>query len=30
MGTNDFFPFVRAELEAYDPDGARMLERIWR
>ena len=29
FGTNDFYPFVRAELEEYDPETWRMLEQIW-
>jgi hypothetical protein len=27
---NDFFPFVRAELAAYDPEGERLIARMWR
>ena len=30
FGTNDFYPFVRAELRDYDPDTYALLERIWR
>lgn len=26
---NDFFPFTRAELAAHDPEGARLVERLW-
>lgn len=26
---NDFFPFNRAELAAYDSDGARLVTRLW-
>jgi dipeptidyl-peptidase-4 len=29
FGTNDFFPFVRAELREHDPELYRVLERIW-
>jgi hypothetical protein len=29
FGTNDFFPFVRPELESHDPDAFRLLEKIW-
>lgn len=27
---NDFFPFVRTELAAYDPEGERLIARMWR
>lgn len=27
---NDFFPFTRAELVAYDPDGERLIATLWR
>lgn len=30
FGTNDFFPFNRAELERHDPQGYALMERIWR
>lgn len=30
FGTNDFHPFVRSELREIDPDGAALLERLWR
>ena len=30
FGTNDFYPFVRAELRVHDPKLYRLLERIWR
>jgi hypothetical protein len=30
FGTNDFFPFVRAELAEHDPDMFKLLERLWR
>lgn len=30
FGTNDFFPFNRAELERHDPQGFALMERIWR
>lgn len=26
---NEFFPFTRAELREYDPEGARLVERLW-
>ena len=29
FGTNDFYPFVRAEVEAFDPLGYAMLEEVW-
>jgi dipeptidyl-peptidase-4 len=29
FATNDFYPFVRAELIEHDPDLARALERVW-
>ncbi|AOS45468.1 hypothetical protein Verru16b_02549 [Lacunisphaera limnophila] len=29
FGRNDFFPFVRGELQAYDPAGYAMIERVW-
>jgi hypothetical protein len=29
FGTNDFYPFVRAELADYDPETFRLLERLW-
>ncbi len=29
FGENDFFPYDRAELKAYDPDGYSMLELVW-
>jgi hypothetical protein len=29
FGTNDFYPFVRAELKAHDPEGFRMIEKAW-
>jgi len=30
FGRNDYFPFTRAELASYDPDGERLLARLWR
>lgn len=30
FGRNDFFPFTRSDLESHDPEGARLMERIWR
>ncbi len=29
FGTNDFYPFVRAELKQHDPDMYRLVERLW-
>ena len=29
FGTNDFFPFVRAELKEFDPEIARVLHDVW-
>jgi hypothetical protein len=29
FGTNDFYPFVRAELRDFDPKGASLLETVW-
>ncbi len=29
-GENDFFPFIRAQLERYDPTMAELLARVWR
>jgi hypothetical protein len=29
FGTNDFFPFVRAELKEFDPRGYAMIEKAW-
>ena len=29
FGTNDFYPFVRAELARHDPEMFRLLEEIW-
>jgi len=30
LGTNDFFPFTREELEKYDPVGYEMVSAAWR
>ncbi len=30
LGTNDFFPFVRAELRVHDPKLFQLLEEIWK
>lgn len=27
---NDFFPFTRADLATYDPEGERLIARVWR
>ncbi len=29
FGVNDFYPFIRAELEEYDPETAALLRAIW-
>lgn len=29
FGRNDYFPYVRSELEAYDPQGYALIERLW-
>ncbi|HJT34384.1 MAG TPA: metallopeptidase [Pirellulales bacterium] len=29
FGTNDFYPYVRAELREHDPDGCDLLTRLW-
>ncbi len=29
FGTNDFYPFVRAELMNFDPDAFQLMKRIW-
>jgi hypothetical protein len=29
FGINDYFPFNREQLKAYDPDGYALLQRIW-
>jgi hypothetical protein len=29
FGTNDFYPFVRAELREHDPHACRLLENLW-
>ncbi|MDB6109706.1 MAG: hypothetical protein JWR69_1456 [Pedosphaera sp.] len=29
FGTNDFFPFVRAELKEHDPEMFKLLEKVW-
>ena len=29
FGTNDFYPFVRAELREVDPKAAAVLEEVW-
>jgi hypothetical protein len=30
LGTNDFYPFVRAELKNHDPELFALLKRVWR
>jgi hypothetical protein len=30
FGTNDFFPYVRSELQEHDPAGYALHERLWR
>ena len=29
FGTNDFYPFVRGELESADPDGYALMVKVW-
>ena len=29
FGTNDFYPFVRAELKQHDPAGYDLMEKVW-
>ncbi len=29
FGTNDFYPFVRAELQEHDPEAFRLLQKLW-
>lgn len=29
FGQNDFYPFVKAELQTADPEGFQMLTRVW-
>ncbi len=29
FGTNDFYPFVRAELSRHDPEMADLLVKLW-
>jgi hypothetical protein len=29
LGVNDFFPYTRRQLEAHDPTGFKLMERIW-
>ena len=29
FGENDFYPFVRSELEEFDPAGFQMIEKLW-
>jgi len=30
FGVNDFYPFVRGELEQFDPTGFEMIEKLWQ
>ena len=30
FGTNDFYPFVRQELKAHDPELFQILEAVWK
>ena len=30
FGKNDFFPFTRSELEAHDPVGYALMQKIWK
>lgn len=29
FGTNDFYPFVRAEVTQFDPEMAELLRKLW-
>ena len=29
FGKNDFYPFVKADLEKHDPEGFRVLQKLW-
>jgi hypothetical protein len=29
FGTNDFYPFVRAELKAHDPEMFKLVGELW-
>ena len=29
FGTNDFYPFVRAELQEFDPEMYKLLRQVW-
>jgi hypothetical protein len=29
FGTNDFYPFVRVELNEHDPEGREVVRRMW-
>ena len=29
FGTNDFYPFVRAEVLHHDPEAAKLLKELW-
>ena len=29
VGVNDFYPFVRAELQEHDPKTYALMEKIW-
>jgi hypothetical protein len=29
FGTNDFYPFVRTELQRHDPEMYELLKRLW-
>lgn len=29
FGSNDFYPFVRGELESADPDGFALMQKVW-
>ncbi len=30
FGTNDFYPFVRAELQQHDPNMCQLLKKLWK
>ena len=29
LGVNDFYPFVRAELQEHDPSGFALMQKVW-
>ena len=30
FGTNDFYPFVRSELQQHDPNMYQLLKKLWK